>query len=67
MRKWLAPRAQDCESSHCVEIAPGEDKGNFYLRSSTLPQFKVLLTGGELRAFIASAKAGHYDGLVEAP
>lgn len=60
--KWL--RSPLCESAACVEVALMSD-GRVRIRDSKHPaQEPLLFDRDEWAAFLAGAKAGHFDGIL---
>lgn len=73
MTEWIRPLDCDtsacievgkCESAHCLEVA--DNGGHLLMRATELnsSSLQLAVSRGELAAFLASAKAGHYDHLL---
>lgn len=59
---WMAP--PDCESAHCIEVRRNT-LGSVVIRNNTEPMHMVIGKPEEFAAFLAAAKAGAYDFLLE--
>ncbi|MEV0274768.1 DUF397 domain-containing protein [Streptomyces sp. NPDC050610] len=58
--QWLKSSFSDQPEGNCLELASCE--GDILMRESDDPSVVVKTTSAKLRAFLAGAKAGEFDG-----